>query len=286
MSHSNTKEARIKTLTDTQLARKQETLEKVNKAIERLQKIGAKINFQTIAKEANVSVPYLYKYPELKAHIAQLRNQQSLMPSSPTVRPPVTAKAHSQVIERLKKRIYELEKDHAELKRKNEALAGQVYRTHSLIEQVERQKEIIETLENRLKSVSQPTTDSKVIPLTQKSQIVSDCILCELDKIGITLNKNLTKLINAATELDVLAAIEYYKYEQERINIDNPGGWLASAIKERWKKTENLQHSHSPEKLSKQPEILSRNATLLNREFASREELVNISTIFEGQADG
>ncbi|WP_207714411.1 hypothetical protein [Scytonema sp. UIC 10036] len=163
--------------------------------------------------------------------------------------------------------------------------SGQVYRTHSLIEQVERQKEIIETLENRLKSVSQPTNDSKVIPLTQKSQIVSDCILYELDKIGIKLNNNLTKLINAATELAVLAAIEYYKYEQERINIDNPGGWLASAIKERWKKTDNLQHSHSPEKLSKQPEIFSRNATLLDREFASREELVNISTIFDVKAD-
>lgn len=284
MSKSNTKEARIKTLTDTQLARKQETLEKVNKAIERLQKIGAKINFQTIAKEANVSVPYLYKYPELKAHIAQLRNQQSSMPSSPTVRPPVTAKAHSQVVERLKKRIHELEKDNVELKHKNEALVGQVYRTHSLIEQVERQKEIIETLENRLKSASQQTTDSKIIPLAQKSQILSDRILDELDKIGIKLNNNLTKLINAATELDVLAAIEYYKYEQERINIDNPGGWLARAINERWKKPENLQLFQKREQLSKPPVIFS-SGTLLSREFASPEELVNISTIFDEQAD-
>jgi Family of unknown function (DUF6262) len=248
-----------------------------------LQKIGAKINFQTIAKEANVSVPYLYKYPELKTHIAQLRNQQSSMPSSPTVQPPVTAKAHSQIVERLKKRIHELEKENVELKRKNEALAGQVYRVHSLIEQVERQKEIIETLEKRLKSTSQQTTDSKVIPLTQKSQIVNDRILDELDKIGIKLNDNLTKVIKAATESDILAAIEYYQYEQSRANIDNPGGWLARAIKGCWKKPDNLQQTKKSEKFSYQPEIFS-SSTQAGREFASKEELAHISTIFGGKS--
>ncbi|MBD2778256.1 DUF6262 family protein [Iningainema tapete] len=284
MSNSERKEARIKTLIDTQATRKQQTSEKVHLAIERLQKIGAKINFQTIAKEANVSVPYLYKYPELKAHIVQLRNQQSSMPSASVVQPSVTALAHSQVVERLKKRIHELEADLSELRRKNEALAGQVYRVHSLIEQVERQKEIIETLENRLKSASQQTTDNKVIPLTKKSPIVSDRILDELDKLGIQLNDNLTLIIKAATESDVLAAIEYYKYEQERTNIDNPGGWLARAIKGCWKKPDNLQQSFKPEKSSPELKIFS-SPTLCDRDLASLEELANLSTIFDAKLD-
>ena len=277
---SDKKEARIKILTDTQAARKQETSEKVHKAIERLQKIGAKINFQTIAKEANVSVPYLYKYPELKAHIAQLRNQQSSIPSSPTVQPPVTAKAHSQVVERLKKRIHELEADLSEIKRKNEALAGQVYRVHSLQEQVERQKEIIETLENSLKLASQQVTESKVIPLNKKSEFVSERILGELGKLEIQLNDNLTKTIKSTTESDVLAAIEYYNYEKERTNIDNPGGWLARAIKGRWKKPDNLQQITKSEKLSSEPEIFS-SSTQVSRELASLQELASISVIFE-----
>jgi hypothetical protein len=284
MSKSNTKEARIKTLADTQTARKEETLEKVRKAIERLLSIGAKINFQTIAREASVSVPYLYKYPELKAHIAQLRNQQSSMPSSQTVMPPVTAKAHSQVVERLKKRIHELETNLSEIKRKNEALAGQVYRVHSLIDQVERQKEIIEMYENRFKLASQQEASSKIIPINEKSLVVSDRILDELNKIGIELNNHLHKLIKAAKESDVLAAIEYYKYEQERVNIDNPGGWLARAIKECWKKPDNLQQTSKPKELSKESEIFSINATLNNRELVSLEELVNISNIFDGKA--
>ena len=281
---SNQKEARIKILTETQAARKQETSEKVYKAIDRLQKIGAKINFQTIAKEANVSVPYLYKYPELKAHIAQLRNQQSSMPSSTTVQPPVTAKAHSQIVERLKKRIHELEADLSEIRRKNEALAGQVYRVHSLIEQVERQKEIIETLENRLKPASQQATESKVIPLNKKSSVVSERILGELNEIGIELNNNLIKVIQSTTESDILAAIEYYKYEQERTNIENPGGWLARAIKERWKKP-NVCQTLKPEELSKEPEVFSSKATLCNRKLVTLEELVNISNIFDSESD-
>lgn len=271
------KEARIKTLTETQATRKQETLNKVNIAIEGLQKSGTKINFQTVAKSASVSISYLYKYPELKAHITQLRNQQSSMLSSPIIQPEVMS--HSKVVENLKKRIHELEASLRELKLKNEALAGQVYRVHSLQEQVERQKQIIETLESRLKSDTQQSTSNKVISLNNKLQAVSDCILNELDEIGIILNENLIKLIKASTESDVLAAIEYYKYSQKRTDIDNPGGWLARAILSRWKKPE-LQQTPRQELLSKQPSILS-SVTLLDREFASPEELANISTIFE-----
>ncbi len=280
MSNFDRKEARIKILTSTQATRKQSTLEKVHKAIERLQKIGAKINFQTIAKEASVSVPYLYKYPELKAHITQLRNQQSSMASDPAVPPPVTAKAHSQIVERLKKRIIELEASLSQIKRKNEVLAGQVYRVHSLQEQVERQKEIIETLESRLESARKQEGSGKVIPLNQKSKVISNRILDELDEIGIELNNNLTKLIKEAYESDVLAAIEYYKYEQSRTNIDNPGGWLARAIKGSWKKSDNLQSSLNEGNLSKKSDIFS-SSNLVDRELASLEELANISFIFE-----
>ncbi len=202
------------------------------------------------------------------------------MPSSPTLQPPVTAKAHSQIVERLKKRIHELEKDNSELKRKNEALAGQVYRVHSLQEQIERQKEIIETLENRLKSANQQKTDAKVIPLTQKSQFISDLILSELNQLGIQLNDNLKKLIISVPESDVLDAIEYYKYEEERTYIDNPGGWLARAIKGHWKKPDNLQQISKPKKISQKQSIFS-SPSQVDREFASLEELANISTMFE-----
>jgi hypothetical protein len=113
--------------------------------------------------------------------------------------------------------------------------------------------------------------------------VISERILGELNEIGIELNNNLTKLIKAATESDILAAIEYYKYEQKRTNIENPGGWLARAIKDRWKKPK-VQQISKPEKLSKQPEIFS-SPTQVDKEFASLESLASISNIFEVKSD-
>jgi hypothetical protein len=243
----HTKEQRIETLKATQQNRKEETLNKVNKAIERLQKTGAKINFQTIAREANVSVPYLYKYPELKERIQSLRQQQTKMPSSPVNQPPVTAKAHSQVITRLKKRIHQLEEENKELKRKNEALAGQVYRVHSLTEQIERQKDIISTLEARLISSNGQKLEAKVIPLSSKSQAqVGESIKEELEKLGIHLNNTLTKKIKFASEKQILGAIEALKDQLTRGDIKNPGGWLASAIENGWTKFEAIPTKESP----------------------------------------
>ena len=56
MNREDTREFRINTLKQTQETRKQDSLDRVYKAIERLHKLNAKVNFQTIAKEANVSV--------------------------------------------------------------------------------------------------------------------------------------------------------------------------------------------------------------------------------------
>ena len=50
------KQARIAKLQEVQADRKQDSLQRVYKAIERLQKIDAKVNFTSVAKEANLSV--------------------------------------------------------------------------------------------------------------------------------------------------------------------------------------------------------------------------------------
>lgn len=272
-----TKEDRIKTLKATQQSRKEETLAKVNQAIERLQKTGAKINFQSIAREANVSVPYLYKYPELKERIMMLRSQQSQMPAHPVNKPPVTAKSHSQVVGRLKNRIHQLEAENKELKRKNEALAGQVYRVHSLQAQVERQQDIIATLEARL----QDNPKGEVIPITSKSlNQRRDSIQDELDSLGIKLNSTLNKKIKANTEEAVLVAIEALKDQLSRGEVKNPGGWLARAIEEGWTKAESIPQEQpvtSPEifKSSSEPE----------KELVSVDKLKALSNIFEEKDD-
>ena len=205
MSREATRETRIDNLKKTQEGRKEDARERVDKAIEQLQKMGGKINFHNIAREAKVSVSYLYKYPELKQQIAELRNQQSHLPPPGK---PISSKSHDKVVARFKERIQRLEKDNQDLRCKNEALAGQVYRVHLLQEQVERQQQMIEDLQARLSEAYQQKSVAKITSISSKIKVkVSDQIQEELESLGIELNSTLIKKINSSSEAVVLAAI-------------------------------------------------------------------------------
>ena len=56
--------------------KKQNALLKTEKAIAKLVREQQKITIRSVAKEAEVSVSYIYKYPELAYKIQQLREQQ------------------------------------------------------------------------------------------------------------------------------------------------------------------------------------------------------------------
>ena len=271
MSNSDTKQARVDNLQQVQAARKEDSADRVFKAIERLQKINGKINFTTIAKEANLSVSYLYKYPEIKQRIAEVRNKQRSFPTSPVAQP--NSSSTGKIITRLKQKIQQLENENKELKRKHEALAGQVYRVHYLQEQVERQQQIIEGLQGKLKGEQ---LDSKVTPISSKRKTtIDEQIQSELDSLDIGLNPTLTKTIKSANESTVLAAIEAFKEQLSKKDIPNPEGWLNKAIKEGWTKPELvLQTSSKPEyqvvAVANQPA----------KELLSIDKLQQLSTIF------
>ncbi|WP_009630382.1 DUF6262 family protein [Synechocystis sp. PCC 7509] len=242
MSRGDTRESRIDILKQTQEARKQDSLDRVYKAIERLRKLNAKINFQTIAKEANVSVSYLYKYPELKRHIAELRSKQNSMPVTPVAQP--NSSATGKIIARLKERIRQLEQENSELKRKNEALAGQVYRVHYLQEQVERQQQTIVDLQTRIKERVGESSAVKVTPIAQaKSRQVSDVVQDELKSLRIRSTESLNRVIREHDEETVLFAIEAFRQYKKTHEIQSLAGCLRRAIEEGWVPNEAAEPS-------------------------------------------
>jgi SMC interacting uncharacterized protein involved in chromosome segregation len=270
-------------------------LAKVNKAIERLLRTGANISFAAIAREANVSVPYLYKYPELKERIQALRTQQHKMPENQVNQAPVTAKSHSQVVSRLKKRIQQLEEDNKELRRKNEALAGQVYRVHALEAQVERQKDLITTLEARVKEP--PKAD--VIPISRKAKQspstpeasetpspsppmdLMERVKQETDSMGIALNTTHRKLIKKLSSEEVLNALEAVKDQLEKQEINNPEGLLTKALKEKWTKGTPSQPPEKPK--SQPPEPIP--TIDEGKKLISPDKLKSLSTLFKDNGD-
>ena len=281
MSSGNdeTREFRVNNLKKTQEQRKQDSKNRVYQAIERLQKLNAKINFHTVAREAQVSVSYLYKYPELKQHIGDLRSKQNLLPVSPVAKPNSTS--HGKVVTRLQERIKKLEVENKELKRKCEALAGQVYRVHHLESQVERLQEQNEDLRDKL---GEQEIAKKVTPIDTKRKtksVTSESIQSELDELGISLNPTLSKTIKAATDETVLAAIEALKDQLSKQDIPNPGGWLNKAIKESWVKAEPIS---KPPKTTSQSKIVTA-TDKPNKKLMSSDKLKQLSNLFNNKDD-
>jgi len=67
-------------LLNTSQKKKQDTLLKTEKAIAKLVDNQQKITIRSVAREAGVSVSYIYKYPELAYKIQTLREQQKYSP--------------------------------------------------------------------------------------------------------------------------------------------------------------------------------------------------------------
>ena len=74
-------ESQVSAIKELNTQRKQNTSDRVNKAIDKLKRKNAPINFEAVAKEAGVSRATLYNNPKLKERIMGLRAME-LAPSS------------------------------------------------------------------------------------------------------------------------------------------------------------------------------------------------------------
>lgn len=231
--------------------KKEEALEKTEFAIKQLLKRGSKINVSAVAKEANVSISYLYKYPEIKKRIQQLRDEQARQPRKDTYR--ATDASNKVIIVQLRERVKKLELEIRELREINESLAGRVHQSMSYQTQVQQLQIQNLELQKRLEEccqqqpISLPPNNSKVTSISKaKKSDPTDKIKLELNSLGIKLTSTLSRAIKASTEETVLNAIEALKEALEKDDIKSPGGWLKSAIEGGWIKNESLkQHEKS-----------------------------------------
>ena len=117
--------------------RKQDTAERVNKAIDKLKRKNASINFETVAKEAGVSRATLYNNTKLKERIMGLR-AMDLTPTSEGGAEPKKTKVQrlEATVAELRARVRQLEADkknlivqlvdYEETKAENERLRRQI----------------------------------------------------------------------------------------------------------------------------------------------------------------
>jgi Family of unknown function (DUF6262) len=78
MPREDGKDIRIAALKTAAVAKQLRAAEGLEKAIDKLIKTNEPMSFANVAREAGVSISYLYKYPAVKARVLELRNQQQV----------------------------------------------------------------------------------------------------------------------------------------------------------------------------------------------------------------
>lgn len=242
MSKEEGKQLRIAALKTAAVAKQQRAAESLDKAIQKLIKNNEPMSFANVAREASVSISYLYKYPEVKARVLELRNQQQ-QAEKPRQSQIASDASKTVISNELRERVKKLEAEITKLRKVNEGMAGRLYQLQDLQVMVERLT--VENEELKIQVTGQMkipeetgsllTSAHNITSISQRHKsVISNAIKAELVQLNIPLNSTLTKKIKAATEERVLAAITALKDQLTRAKVTNPGGWLATAIQDGW----------------------------------------------------
>lgn len=248
---------KIEALQEAAAQKSSQAAERVEKALSRMIKEGQVITFSSVAQSANVCVAYLYKQPEIRARIETLRAQQKQQ--NKVNRPPSASDNSKNVmIQTLREENKKLRKEIEEGKRLNETLTGRLYQIQGADNLAERLKGENQKLVKKNQELSEKLTkafqeleeykrqaieaNSKVTSIQKRSKTeIDEAIKTELEQLKIPLNSTLRKKIKEVSVEQVLTAIEALKEQLKGGTINNPGGWLASAIEQGWSKPEAIE---------------------------------------------
>ena len=223
------REKQTETLRQAQQQRKEQKRQQVFEAVRTLQRQGKTITFTAVARLAQVSISYLYKWPEVKDFIQSLREEKSHqlapLPQEPEPGPYSLKTLH----EVARKRIKELEAEIQELKRQNELYRGHVAEIFELRDEVERLRE-------SLRQLTEPRPTSKVVALqavapSTASDIDPD-IVQKLETLGVKLGVRLQREIKQHKPEKVMLAIEAFEQYRSQHVVENPAGCLLQMIRD------------------------------------------------------
>lgn len=240
----------VEGLRQNALKKRQEALDKVEQGIRQLLKEGKPVNFNTVAQAADVSKAFLYKEPEIKERIEQLRRQGGK--KKPEIKQRASDASKDAMIKTLKERIRKQEAEIRGLRDHIEVIQGIAMQVKDLNKQIgvlaSENSKLKEQLDKCLASkdcVQSVKPDSKVTPLSKRGSThpptISDQVQSELDELGIRVNSTLAKLSAAAPKEMVLKAIDALREALANYEVHNPSGFLVEAIRNTWTPNEGYE---------------------------------------------
>ncbi|BAZ18067.1 hypothetical protein NIES4071_99490 [Calothrix sp. NIES-4071] len=263
------------------------TAERVEKALERMIKQGQIISFKSVATAANVSTAYLYKQEDLRNRIETLRDQQKQKPKLKEV-PPASDNSKTVIISTLREENKRLRVEIDELRKINESLTGKLYQMQGANDLTERLKLENEKLTHEVQELKQELANleskipQRVIPITKvsrKGKEIPESIHQKLESLEIKLNSTLTKLITSLDEQEVIRSLLAVEQYIQQNDVNNIGGLVVQAIREKWEPSPSSQKSTS-KNIEAQPVTKTLSHADSDRTLVSITELAEISNIF------
>jgi hypothetical protein len=114
-------------LLKTAAEKKEKALKKVENSIKEMVKNQQRINFNTVAEHSGVSKTYLYQNKDFKSRIISLRSQQEVLYNPKQTKRNMTDNSKDIIIESLRRKLKELEKERDELKDQLKLYLGKLY---------------------------------------------------------------------------------------------------------------------------------------------------------------
>ncbi len=233
-------------------AKRKDALERTEKAIAELIKSGSNITFKSVAEKAGVSVPYLYKYDELKARIQHLREQQKKQVRKSSRKPqsfqPASDQSKAVLIYNLKEDNKKLREEINQQKKHIEVVQGRLYELSAVAQENQKLKQQLERTTNELNLtkveldkylLSNPTAHPKVTPINAKRKINNsinkDELKSKISDLGVRMNAKLYKIIETKSEAEVndaIKAVEEYIATGKKVN--SKAGLFRKALEENW----------------------------------------------------
>ncbi len=263
------------------------TAERVEKTLQRMIKQSQIISFKSVAQAANVSTAYLYKQEDFRNKIETLRDQQK---QRPKLKQSVPASDNSKavIISTLKEENKGLRNKINELRRINESLTGKLYQLQGANDLTERLKLENEKLRHEVQKLKQElaNAESKIpqnmTPITKAFCInkeIPESIQKKLENLEIKLNPTLTKLITDLDEQKVIRSLLAVEQYIQQNNVNNIGGLVVQAIREKWEPSTSSQKSIS-KNIEAQPVTKTLSHPYSDSSLVPLTELAEISNIF------
>jgi hypothetical protein len=230
--------------------KREEAIKRTDAGIQQLLKEKRPVNFKTVAEVAGVSTAWLYREPEIKARIEQLREQASQTKKVPPKQRASDASKDA-MIKTLKSRISKLDADNRELRKQLEVVYGQLIETETLRQRTEQLKAENLKLQTQLKECVPSKPPGEAVKPTSKVTSLADRRAARLASnndvesvlatLGVEMNSTLAKRIKGTPKevmMDAIASLEQAIAEER---VRNPAGFLFKALNEAWKPNEEHQ---------------------------------------------